>query len=283
MLKEKRPKYFILENVPGLLNHDKGRTFTTILNALSELGYGLEWQVLNSADFFVPQSRKRVYLVGYRDQRCAGKILPFTECNPKTVMQIIGGSQGQRVYNPGGLSITLAANSGGQGGKTGLYDFTWLDLADRDFACIDLNPDPKITELVRCLKSRYNSGIGKHKGESSGILESVMACLTPGKLNKRQNGPRFRAEGMPMFTITATDRQGILEGVRIRKLTPHECLRLQGFTSEQADRIVSVNSDNQVYKQAGNAVTVNVVNAIGQRIKEVDDELCKRRNVLYGL
>lgn len=64
---EKRPAYLLLENVPGLLNHDGGRTFAAILHTLDGLGYGLEWQVLNSKDFHVPQSRRRVYLIGYLD------------------------------------------------------------------------------------------------------------------------------------------------------------------------------------------------------------------------
>ncbi|MCR5719351.1 MAG: DNA (cytosine-5-)-methyltransferase, partial [Lachnospiraceae bacterium] len=247
VLKEKRPKYFLLENVPGLLNHDKGKTFTVILCTLSDLGYGIEWQVLNSADFAVPQSRKRVYLVGYRDERCAGKILPFTDCNPQTLKQVIGGSQGQRAYDVNGLSSTLAANSGGQGGKTGLY--------------IDLNADPEITALCRCIKARYNSGITKRRGENSGLIEGPMACLDPGRIKKRQNGRRFKSENEPMFTLTAQDRHGILDKFRVRKLMPKECLRLQGFPDEMIDKMLEITSDNQAYKQAGNAVTVNVVEA----------------------
>ncbi len=77
LVADKRPAYFILENVPGLLSHDKGRTHHTILSTLSELGYGVEWKVLNSKDFGVPQSRKRVYIVGYLDRRCAGEIITF--------------------------------------------------------------------------------------------------------------------------------------------------------------------------------------------------------------
>ncbi|WP_367278660.1 DNA cytosine methyltransferase, partial [Ruminococcus sp.] len=71
----KRPKYLLLENVPGLLSHDSGRTFATILSALDELGYDVTWQVLNSKDFGVPQSRQRVYIVGYLRGECAGQIL----------------------------------------------------------------------------------------------------------------------------------------------------------------------------------------------------------------
>ena len=269
VLREKQPKYFLLENVPGLLNHNQGETFTVILSTLSELGNGVEWQLLNSADFFVPQSRKRMYAFGYRDARCAGKVLPFTECNPKTLKQVIRGNQGQRAYEFDGLSSTLAANSGGQGGKTGLY--------------IDLNADPELTELARCIKSRYNSGIGKHKGESSGWIDAPMPCLTPGKLYKRQNGGRFKPSDCPMFTLTATDRHGILEKFRIRKLMPIECLRLQGFPDEMNEKMLAFTSDNQAYKQAGNAVTVNVVNAIGKRIKMLDDELYKRSEKIWTL
>ena len=261
VLKAKQPSYFLLENVPGLLNHNKGKTFQTILCTLDELGYGLEWQVLNSADFFVPQTRKRMYAFGYRDKRCAGQVLPFTECNPQALRQIIGGSQGQRIYDIDCLSCTLASNAGGQGGKTGMY--------------IDMNENPCITCLARCIKSRYNSGITNRKGENSGVIECLMPCLTPNRLYKRQQGPRFRPDNCPMFTLTACDIHGILENFRIRKLMPKECLRLQGFKDDQIDKMVEINSDNQLYKQAGNAVTVTVVQAIGERIKEIHENLKK--------
>ena len=122
VLKECRPKYFLLENVPGLFSHDKGWTFTTILSTLSELGYCVEWQLLNSADFKVPQSRKRMFAFGYRDVRCAGKVLPEPETNGAALVQVRAGSQGKRVYSPKGLSCTLTSQAGGMGGKTGLYD-----------------------------------------------------------------------------------------------------------------------------------------------------------------
>lgn len=267
VLKECRPKYFLLENVPGLFSHDKGWTFTTILSTLSELGYCVEWQLLNSADFKVPQSRKRMFAFGYRDARCAGKVLPFTECNPQTLRQVLAGSQGQRGYDLSGLSCTLASNAGGQGGKTGMY--------------IDMNENPCITCLSRCIKSRYNSGITNRRSENSGVFECLMPCLTPDRLEKRQQGKRFRPHNCPMFTLTAQDIHGVLENCRIRKLMPIECLRLQGFTDEQVLPMLEINSDNQLYKQAGNAVTVTVVNAIGKRIKKLDDELYKRSDKIW--
>ena len=118
----RKPSYLLFENVPGLLSHDGGRTFATILNTLDRLGYGVEWQCLNSKDFGVPQSRNRVYIVGYLDERCRGKVFPFTETAGSSLIQTHGGHQGERVYSPEGLSCTLAANPGGFGGKTGLYE-----------------------------------------------------------------------------------------------------------------------------------------------------------------
>ena len=118
----KRPSYLFLENVPGLLNHDGGRTFASILHTLDRLGYFVEWQVLNSKDFHVPQSRRRVYLIGYLDGRCRGKIFPFTEATGTPLIQVLPGAQGSRVYSTEGVSCTLTAQTGGLGGKTGLYE-----------------------------------------------------------------------------------------------------------------------------------------------------------------
>ena len=126
----KRPAYLLLENVPGLLSHDGGRTFAAILHTLDRLGYGLEWQVLNSKDFGVPQSRRRVYLVGYLDERCRGKVFPFTETAGSSLVQVLPGTQGNRVYSADGVSCTLAAQAGGFGGKTGLYEVGGLPIKE---------------------------------------------------------------------------------------------------------------------------------------------------------
>ena len=83
----KRPKYLYLENVPGLLNHDSGRTFKVILNTLDELGYDVAWQVLNSKNFKVPQSRNRVYIVGCLGEKCCGEVLSFTQASAETPVQ----------------------------------------------------------------------------------------------------------------------------------------------------------------------------------------------------
>ena len=124
----KKPKYLLLENVPGLLSHDGGRTFAAILGALDELGYDVAWEVLNSADHNVPQSRKRVYIIGFLRGMRAGKVLSFTDANPKTLIQRVGGTEGNRIYSAYGLSITLTGNAGGFGGRTGLYEIMGIPI-----------------------------------------------------------------------------------------------------------------------------------------------------------
>lgn len=275
ILRCKKPPYLLLENVPGLLNHDGGRTFAAILHTLDGLGYGVEWQVLNSKDFGVPQSRKRVYLVGYLDEKCRGKILPFTETAGTPLKQIRPGAQGERIYSPEGVSCTLTSQAGGMGGKTGLYctgvpikentkkgykmaypgdsvDLAYPTLNTRrgrvgrkiahtlttgssqgTLCCVDMNEEPALTDYARCLTAKQNGGIRSHKREASGVWD----------------------------------------GCRIRRLTPRECLRLQGWTDERIDLVLPLQSDAQLYKQAGNGVTVNVVEAIGKRLAAAHREV----------
>ena len=87
ILKVKRPKHLLLENVKGLLSHDRGRTFATILTTLSELGYVIQWMVLNSKFFGVPQNRERVFIIGSLRGEPIPEILPLRESNPEVVPQ----------------------------------------------------------------------------------------------------------------------------------------------------------------------------------------------------
>lgn len=104
------------------------------------------------------------------------------------------------------------------------------------------------------------------------LREEVRPVLTPDRPTKRQNGRRFKEDGEESFTLTSQDRHGVAKGVppksyRIRKLTPLECFRLQGFSDSAHQALVDAGiSDTQRYKMAGNAVTVNVIDAIGRRL-----------------
>ena len=277
----RRPAYLLLENVPGLLTHDQGRTFSAILATLNDLGYRVEWMVLNSADFRVPQVRKRVFIVGYLDPRCAGKILPVFGTDGKALVQILDGPQGSRVYDTEGVACTQTASAGGMGGKTGLY---LVQPAHASF--VDLCAgEPRQTKDARCITARYGqTTLSNHRAERSGVLLIKEATkkgykeALPGDTvdlgYAGSNTRRGRVGHDIAHTLETSCIQGIVQrGGRIRRLMPRECLRLQGFEDAQIDKILAINSDAQAYKQAGNSVTVNVIEAIGCRIRAVDEEL----------
>ena len=149
--------------------------------------------------------------------------------------------------------------------------------AEHSAVFVDLNENPEITDKARCLHTRYDLGVtnGKHKGERSGILveEEPRAIINPFKEKTRQNGRRIKEPNEPMFTLTVTDRHGIVHRGSIRRLMPLECWRLQAFTVEQFRMVQeSGMSDAQLYKLAGNAVTVNVIEAIGRNLLKFDNE-----------
>ena len=127
--KAKRPKVLLLENVKGLLSHDKGRTLGVMVDLLVSLGYSIQWQVINSK-FKVPQNRERIYIVGYLGEKCPREVLPiFPEDQgdvgeDRTIQKVgnVNNAQSGNVYSTEGIATTLCANGGGQGAKTGLYE-----------------------------------------------------------------------------------------------------------------------------------------------------------------
>ena len=268
---ENKPDWIMCENVKNLLSIDNGIGFLEVVGEMAERGYTVEWKVYNSKDYGVPQNRERVYIVGHHGESAGQPLLPVRRESTAALRQVVGGSQGERVYDGNKISCTLSSQGGGCGVKTGLYTF------------VDLNKKGSVqtTDTARALLARYNKGQPNRPGECSGVLAritpndshvKVMPILTPDRLEKRQNGRRIKNEGEPSFTLTSQDRHGVLiadDHIKIRKLTPRECFRLQGFTDEQFDRAAAVNSETQLYKQAGNAVTVNVVEEIGRHIAGV--------------
>lgn len=256
--KEKRPRYLLLENVKGLLSHEGGETIRTIFQTLDELGYDTQARIVNTKNY-LPQNRERIFIVGHLRCECRPKVFPIRVSDEKSnvgkttpkltqIGNLGNNRQGQRVYDPLGISVTLTSGGGGQGAKTGLY---------------------------------------------------AIPVLSPDRPIKRQNGRRFKEEGDPTFTITTQDRHGIMvgikdgdetisntiitggrgsvdrhawdivnDGMQIRRLTPLECERLQGFPDNWTK--FGVNgveiADSQRYKCCGNAVSVPVAQDILSRI-----------------
>ena len=299
----KRPALLFLENVQNLLSHDKGRTFETILEVLDDIGYDVSWTVLNSANFLVPQSRNRVFITGFLRGRCAGEIFAFSETNPKTLKRRLPGRESKRVYAADGLGITITTGSG----ATGLYmipiksntkigyqlalpydsiDTAYADMNSRrgrvgaELAhtlttsstqavyLIDMNESPKLTELARCITARQDSGISKRPGEHSAVLVIVKE-ITPEEISEL-DGVTADGSDKTAGLIILLDEEGHQFLGYIRKLTPRECWRLQGFTDEQFDKVKAVGiSDSQLYKMAGNAVTVPAVFAVARELKRI--------------
>lgn len=239
-------KYLLLENVPGLLSHDGGRTFARILGTLSNLGYGIEWSVLNSKNFGVPQSRKRLFIICYLDSRCAGAILPVFGTGAKAVVRLFGEKQGYNVYSTEGIAPTQMAATGGFGGKTGLY------LVE--------NQNQKDSLMIKeATKSGY---------KEARVGDSVDLSFRGGNTRRGRVGKDIA------HTLNCGGTQGVVEnGGRIRRLMPREGLRLQGFAEDQIDRLLAVTSDAQAYRQSGNCVTVNVIEAIGRKLLAIDNKL----------
>lgn len=256
---EDRPSYLFIENVKNLLSINGGWDFARVLFALDEAGYDAEWQVINSA-WFVPQHRERIFIIGHLRGRSARKVLPISGSSTKTLKQIIGGSDAQRVYDVDGLAKTLKAEGGGQGAKTGLY---FVDLSKGNI---------KVTDKARAIMARYYKGYSNRSGKVSGVLKVGNIYPSGG-----QNGmiydssglaPALRSgQGVAGRGIGSNNAPKILHECRIRRLTPRECWRLQGFPDWAFERAAKVNSDTQLYKQAGNAVTVPVIYEIAKRLK----------------
>ena len=263
----KRPAYLLLENVPGLLNHDGGRTFAAILHALDGLGYFVEWQVLNSKDFGVPQSRKRVYLIGYLDKRCRGKIFPFTETAGTPLIQIRPGAQGERVYSPEGVSCTLTAQPGGFGGKTGLYEVGLPIKENTKKGYKTAYPGDSINLAYSTTNTRRGR-VGRKIAHTltADRNQGVLCFVDMNENPKFTENARCLKTGQTISHHHKGEASGAWDGKRIRRLTPRECLRLQGWKDERIDKVIPLQSDAQLYKQAGNGVTVNVIEAIGRRL-----------------
>lgn len=257
-----RPKLLFLENVKGLLNHDKGQTFRTILYVLDSLGYDVEWALLNSKDFGVPQNRERVFIIGHLRGECARKVFPIGRENKNSLryvgqLDMQGHDSTRRVYDADGLFPTLTTMMGGNREPKALINI------DRNVLKI------RKDDISTCIPASYFCGLDNRRARTE-VLE-VRPVITPDRVEKRQNGRRFKDDGEEMFTLTSQDRHGVLlsdaQEYRIRKLTPRECWRLQGYPDWAFDAAKNAGvSDTQLYKQAGNSVTVNVIAEIAKRL-----------------
>lgn len=337
--KAKKPKILFMENVKGLVNHDKGNTMGTIIHAINEIGYTVDFTVLNSKYFDVAQNRERGYLIGIRDdlitpepwndvkgttmlpkakrryQEEGAKTFNFdwpeqTEVRTrlrdflepivdekyyidedktaKLVAQLEEKTNGIAIKEATTKGYAVAAegdavniqfpNSKTRRGRVGKQMANTIEasginqgVVERVGVSMNRHEVDREIDVAHTLMARDYKGFGNQN--MTGVMEiaeEVRAVLTPERLEKRQNGRRFKEDGEESFTLTSIDRHGVAVGeypkYRIRKLTPRECLRLQSVPEGVIDALSTRFSDSRLYKFAGNGLTTNVITAIGERL-----------------
>lgn len=303
---EDKPTYLFIENVKNLLSVNGGWDFARLLIEMEQGGYDAEWQVLNSKDFGVPQNRERCFIIGHLRGRSTAKVFPVERADGENRVQIIGHKDGYRrntqVFDQNGITETLdTAQGGGRGHHVALPCF--IDLA---YQGKPVTTDVSRTILARyykgCSNIHENSGIAipiltpdraekrqngrrfKEDGEPMFTLTSQdrhgVAIDPIGILRNVRTEYGKEVANMP----DASCNQGIFVEVSdelivyavwyekyqcyiaIRKLTPKECFRLQGWSDDYFEKAQFVNSDSQLYKQAGNGVTVTVIEAMARKM-----------------
>lgn len=301
-----KPETLFLENVPGLLSHDEGITFETILRKMDEAGYDAEWDCLNACQFGVPQSRERIFLIGHSRKGRRRKVFPIERCNEQANLERI--NKINRIYNH---SQVLFPNSeeafsfakkktcipvlspereekrqNGRRFKTqGEPAFT---ITAQDRHGIILSSEQKSKVLLKGNINPSSKGMNGNVFSDEGLSPTITTNKGEGlkirirEATKKGYTEAAKYDGINLSMPESETRRGrvakqmtstldtgcqqgvVVEEIRIRKLTPRECWRLQGFPDWAYDAAAKVNSNSQLYKQAGNSVAVPVIVAIAE-------------------
>lgn len=340
--KQIQPRFLFLENVKGLLSHDKGETFRTILTTLDELGYDVEWQVLNSKDFQVPQNRERIFIIGHSRRYRSRFLFPLRRESSSTDLERLGninpsvkGMNGE-VYLTSGLAPTLTRGKG-EGTKIAIpvltpdrlekrqhgrrfkdnqepmftltsqdrhgvvvagtlptsflqtgrvYDLSGISPTLTTMQGGDKVPKILYREEAPHLKIREATKLGYAKAtiEDSVNLAYLESTKRRGRVGKGISNTLTTSDNMGVvvaaleyrkdkwYEVTGLVLDGKLYRLIIRRLTPRECFRLQGFPDWAYERAETVSSKSQLYKQAGNSVTVTVIEAIAREFRKIEEE-----------
>lgn len=231
ILKAKTPRLFVFENVKGLLSHDNGNTFKTIIAAIDELGYDCQWQVLNSKNHGVPQNRERVIIVGHLRGTPRPEVFPITGNNQETANEVT--DKGVIVDLTRREPTSYRERKDGRAGTLDANYYKGLANQER----------PGVVQIGNIYKNGHNSASGRVY-DSEGISPT---------LDTAQGGNR---------------QPKVIDELKIRRLTPIECERLQAFPDDwtKYGKDGELISDTQRYKMCGNAVTTNVIRDVFERI-----------------
>ncbi|MGZ3123447.1 DNA (cytosine-5-)-methyltransferase, partial [Bacillus subtilis] len=297
LAEEKKPKFVILENVKGLINSGNGQVLRIISETMNNIGYRIDLELLNSKFFNVPQNRERVYIIGIRedlveneqwvvgqkrnDVLSKGKKRlqeiniksfnfkwPLQDTVTKRLREILEDFVDEKYYLNEEKTKKLVEQLGTaplqkqevrEPLMVGHVDLKGHDAIKRVYSPEGLSPT--LTTM----------GGGHREPKIAEKQKEVRAVLTPEREEKRQNGRRFKENGEPAFTVNTIDRHGVAIGeypkYKIRKLSPLECWRLQAFDDEDFEKAFAAGiSNSQLYKQAGNSITVSVLESIFQEL-----------------
>ena len=347
-IRTNKPTCFILENVRGLVSHDKGRTFQTITDILSNgggslngqvgldtidngLGYHVYYKILNSKDFGVPQNRERIFIVGFRNWRefSFPKEMPLD----KSLKDVLEDNVDEKFYlskkmidgfykhkarheekgtgfkfepkDGSGVANCLRANAAlcptdntiietqvithslyGRTSKNGNGGSGHLTREDGLSYCVDTGNFQAVELVMGAIRGRYKDDTDKKETEQRLELNSqeytntltsvqkdnVVVQVNPSKesggVQPYQQNRIYDIDGVSpaLMANLGGDRSHNINTPRIRRLTPLECWRLQGFSDEDLRKAEKVCSNSQLYKQAGNSITVNVMVEIFKKI-----------------
>lgn len=270
---KKRPAVLFMENVKGLISHDEGNTLETILSAMNEIGYCVDFKILNSKNFGVAQSRERIFIVGVR------KDLIETEIHNLDDVEKQNYRNQMKWRDTGTTTDAKTKRRLAEENQLDMFNFDWPEKVEvttqiSDFLENEIDTKhyykqhvDRITRELNELRPVYTEDAKK------GILQMGMADF-PGHA---QLSRIYSPEGIcPTITTMGGGNthpkiaEKLPDGTyRIRRLTPRECMRLQAFPDAATD-ILEANkfSDSRIYKFAGNAVTTSVITAIGKGFKK---------------
>jgi hypothetical protein len=278
---EDKPEWLVYENVKGMLSSNAGWDFMSILLAMDGLGYDIEWQTLNSKDFGVPQNRERVYTIGHLRKYGSKQILPITDTDGKdsnTKINVVGSTnpgrkiqQRKYIYGDDGLMGCLTAT-----------DYKEPKIVQIGRVESDKRENPSTYRvydeqgLSPCLNTMQGGGREPHVLVKSATMGGYEKATIGDSINLAfpdSTTRRGRVGKEVAQTLDRSCNQGVFiqdgEEYVIRKLTPKECMRLQGVPDGYTDKLIQASiSDSQIYKAAGDGLTVPIAKEIGERIRK---------------
>lgn len=275
LISECRPRVFIWENVKGTFSSNSGEDFAAILQAFANIGgYRLEWQLLNTS-WFLPQNRERIYLVGYstKTKRNWRGVFPIGEetGEPSKIIQTAGLTGGQlgRVLDPKGIGYALSACD--------YKDSMKVEVKSATSKGYEVATEGDSINLSQPNSETRRGRVGKGKAQTletscNQAVIQINPSLESGGQQPYQQNRVYSDEGIVPALCAHKSDLNIENNYCIRRLTPIECERLQGFPDNHTqygnyDGEVKEMSNTQRYKQCGNAVTTDVVQAIAEKIK----------------